>query len=127
MFCLFQLLTGVLPLRGDSMAALMYQIANTPAPSVREIRPELPQDLADILAKTLAKSPSERYQTGAEIAAAPRAVQGTPMAATDTPQAFQRTQAMNAQRDESAMLATVVTPPPVSSTESQNSGFDIRL
>jgi serine/threonine-protein kinase len=124
---LFQLLTGVLPLRGDSMAALMYQIANTPAPGVRELRPELPQDLADILAKTLAKSPSERYQTGAEIAAALRAVQGKPMAATDTPQAFQRTQAMNAQRDESAMLATVVTPPPVSSTESQNSGFDIRL
>ena len=29
---LFQLLTGVLPLKGDSMAALMYQIANQPAP-----------------------------------------------------------------------------------------------
>ena len=27
---LFQLLTGVLPLKGDSMAALMYQIATSP-------------------------------------------------------------------------------------------------
>jgi CHASE2 domain-containing sensor protein len=66
---LFQLLTGQLPFRGDSMAALMYQIANQPAPDVRDLRPELPAALADILAKTMVKAPEGRYQTGAELAA----------------------------------------------------------
>ncbi|MCU0763093.1 MAG: serine/threonine protein kinase [Hydrogenophaga sp.] len=71
---LFQLLTGRLPLSGDSMAALMYQIANQPAPSVRSLRPQLPQDVADILDRLLAKSPDARPQTGAELAEALRRV-----------------------------------------------------
>ncbi len=65
---LFQLLTGQLPFRGDSMAALMFQIANQPAPDVRDLRPELPAALADILAKTMVKMPEGRYQTGAQLA-----------------------------------------------------------
>lgn len=65
---LFQLLTGQLPLRGDSMAALMYRIANQPPPDVRSLRPELPAALADILARSLAKLPAERYQSGAALA-----------------------------------------------------------
>ncbi|MDO8903194.1 CHASE2 domain-containing serine/threonine-protein kinase [Hydrogenophaga sp.] len=64
---LYQLLTGSLPLAGDSMAALMYQIANQPAPSVRSVRPQLPQALADILDRLLAKKPDARFQTGAEL------------------------------------------------------------
>ena len=70
----FQLLTGQLPLRGDSMAALMYQIANQTAPDVRTLRPELPAALADILSKTLAKAPQLRYPNGAEWAADVQAV-----------------------------------------------------
>lgn len=81
---LFQLLTGQLPLRGDSMAALMYQIANQSAPDVRTLRPDLPQALADILAKSLKKAPSERYQDGAEMAAdLQQAVQRVQEAAAD--------------------------------------------
>ena len=71
---LFQLLTGQLPLRGDSMAALMYQIANQTPPDVRSLRPELPAALADILARTLAKAPQLRYPNGAEWAADVQAV-----------------------------------------------------
>lgn len=65
---LFQLLTGQLPLRGDTMAALVYQIANQPPPDVRSLRPGLPAALADILNKSLAKTPAERYQNGAALA-----------------------------------------------------------
>ncbi len=36
---LFQLLTGKLPFRGDSMAQLMFKIANESAPDVRTLRP----------------------------------------------------------------------------------------
>ena len=89
---LFQLLTGQLPLRGDSMAALIYQIANVPAPDVRSLRPELPAALADILTRCLAKTPAERYADGAALAAdllrVARHVQGsvaTPRPATPPP------------------------------------------
>ena len=66
---LYQMLTGELPLRGDSMAALMYQIANQEPRRVCDLRPELSPQLADILSRALAKSPSQRYQTGGELAA----------------------------------------------------------
>ncbi|MDO9292037.1 MAG: serine/threonine-protein kinase, partial [Hydrogenophaga sp.] len=66
---LFQLLTGVLPFRADSMAALMFQIANQSPPDVRTLRPELPAGIADLLTRILSKSPAQRYQTGAELAA----------------------------------------------------------
>jgi CHASE2 domain-containing sensor protein/predicted Ser/Thr protein kinase len=124
---LFQMLTGTLPLRGDSMAALMYQIANQPAPSVRALRPDLPQELADILAKTLSKSPAQRYQTGGELAADLHRVVAVLPVFTDAGTAPDNTAAPAGQHDESAMLATVVTPAPVSSTVPERAGADIRL
>jgi len=66
---LFQLLTGQLPFRGDSMAALMYQIANQAAPDARDLRPDVPPAVADILTRAMVKTPARRYQTGAELAA----------------------------------------------------------
>jgi serine/threonine-protein kinase len=65
---LFQMLAGVLPFRGDSMSELMYKIANEEAPDVRIIRPELPQNLADVVALSLSKRPETRYQTGDQFA-----------------------------------------------------------
>lgn len=65
---LFQLLTGVLPFRGDSMAELMFKIANEDAADVRVIRPELPETLASIVALMLHKRPELRYQDGAQVA-----------------------------------------------------------
>ncbi|WP_236574207.1 CHASE2 domain-containing serine/threonine-protein kinase [Hydrogenophaga sp. PBL-H3] len=116
---LFQLLTGTLPLKGDSMAALMYQIANQPAPSVRSFRPELPQALADVLERTLAKSPADRFQTGAELAAMLRRCihpgEDVALPRTNISEAsadsFEVTQALPRDADN-AMAATLVTPRP---------------
>ena len=66
---LFQMLAGVLPFRGDSMAELMFKIANEEAPDIRVIRPELPTALADIVALSLSKRPETRYQDGNLFAA----------------------------------------------------------
>lgn len=71
---LFQMLAGVLPFRGDSMAELMYKIANEPAPDIRIIRQELSARLADIVALSLSKKPETRYQDGDQFAADLRAV-----------------------------------------------------
>jgi serine/threonine-protein kinase len=65
---LYEMLTGVAPFNGENVTALMYQIVNLapPAPSVRN--PRIPELLDYIVAKMLAKSLDERYQSAAELA-----------------------------------------------------------
>ncbi len=66
---LFQMLTGVLPFRGDSMAELMYKIANQEAPDVRSIRADLTEQTAHAVALSLSKRPETRFQDGDQFAA----------------------------------------------------------
>lgn len=66
---MFQLMTGRLPFQGDSMATLMYKIANEPHPKPDSIRPELPRCASVIINRALTKDPEKRYQTGAQMAA----------------------------------------------------------
>ena len=67
---LFQLLTGRLPHKADSMAQLMYQIANEVAPNVRSFRPELPESLAEIVSRAMEKRPEARFPDGQSFATA---------------------------------------------------------
>jgi serine/threonine-protein kinase len=70
---LYQLLTGQLPFRADSMTRLMQKIATEEHVPLRSLRPELPDMAEQIVARSLAKSTMDRYQTGAEMAVALRA------------------------------------------------------
>ncbi len=74
---LFQMLTGVLPFRGDSMAELMYKIANEEPPDIRIVRNEIPDQLAQVVARALAKRSDARYQDGDAFAADLKAVMAT--------------------------------------------------
>ncbi len=65
---LFQMLSGQLPFQADSMATLMYKIANDTPPSVLELNPELPPILEVVVAQAMEKKAEDRYQTGAEMA-----------------------------------------------------------
>ncbi len=64
---LYELLAGVRPFRGDSMASLMFKIANEPHPDIREYRPELPEEVARLIDQLLAKEPDARFATGGEV------------------------------------------------------------
>ncbi|MEQ8663665.1 MAG: serine/threonine-protein kinase, partial [Gammaproteobacteria bacterium] len=67
----YQMITGKLPFHGDSMATLMYKIANEQPPRIEELRPDLIKQrpcLASIIDKALEKDPDKRYQTGGEMA-----------------------------------------------------------
>ncbi|MDQ2942846.1 MAG: serine/threonine protein kinase, partial [Candidatus Dormibacteraeota bacterium] len=66
---LFQLLTGALPHRSESMAQLLHQIVNDTAPDIRTLRPELPEALANVVALALEKRSEVRYADGHQIAA----------------------------------------------------------
>jgi eukaryotic-like serine/threonine-protein kinase len=66
---LYQLLTGHLPHQSSSMAALMFDIANRPAPDVRTYRPELPPIVSKVLELALQPRPESRYFNGQRMAA----------------------------------------------------------
>ena len=70
---LYQLSTGHLPFTGDSMATLMYKIANEAHAGVQTVNPALPDCLAAIIDRMLEKDPEKRYQHGTEVAAVLRA------------------------------------------------------
>ena len=61
---LYQLFTGELPFSGDSMAALMYQIANEKAASIRKVRGDLPVCLVRIINRAMEKDAEKRFQSG---------------------------------------------------------------
>jgi CHASE2 domain-containing sensor protein/predicted Ser/Thr protein kinase len=70
---LYQLLTGSLPFTGDSMATLMYRIANEPHAPPRSLNADLPACVDAIIDKVLQKNLEQRYQRGSELAADLRA------------------------------------------------------
>ncbi len=58
------------------MAQLMYKIANARPVDILSVNPSVAPGLVAFLDRALAKNPDERYQTGAEFAAALRAAAG---------------------------------------------------
>jgi len=69
---LYQLACGKLPFEGDSMAQLMFRIANEPPTDILTVKPDLPPCVVEIINKAMAKQVEERYQTGNEMAEAIR-------------------------------------------------------
>jgi len=72
---LYQLLSGRLPFEGESMARLMFRIANEPPADIRSFS-GVPEGLVRFLARALAKNPDERFQTGEHFAGALRSATG---------------------------------------------------
>jgi serine/threonine protein kinase len=65
---LYQMISGRPPFRASStLAALKRVTEDTPRP-IREIIPETPQWLCDIITKLHAKNPDDRYQSAREVA-----------------------------------------------------------
>ncbi len=82
------LLTGQVLFPGGSTLDKLIRHGTEKAPSVRDARPDVPEEVAAVVARLLSKHPSERYQTPAELSAAlePFAVSGpTPWAPLPPP------------------------------------------
>jgi eukaryotic-like serine/threonine-protein kinase len=64
---LYELLTGTVPFTGETPVEIaMKHLSQTPeAPSAR--RPEIPRDLDLVVLRALAKEPSDRYRSAAEL------------------------------------------------------------
>ncbi|MCP4981008.1 MAG: serine/threonine protein kinase, partial [Gammaproteobacteria bacterium] len=66
---LYQMLCGELPFKGDSIANLMYNIANEKHPDIRRYRSDLPNCVNTIINKSLQKEAEQRYASGKQMAA----------------------------------------------------------
>jgi eukaryotic-like serine/threonine-protein kinase len=65
---LWELLTRDPPFNADSPLALLAAVVSDPLPDIRDKRPDVPPELATVIAKCLEKNPDNRYQTVAELA-----------------------------------------------------------
>jgi serine/threonine protein kinase len=65
---LYEMLAGTPPFSGDSITAVMYQIAHFAPPAPSAVRREVSESLDQIVAKMLAKPVEERYQSADDVA-----------------------------------------------------------
>ena len=64
---MFQLLTGELPFKGESLATLMFKITSERHPDIRTLRSDLPLWIAKFIDKALEKNVEKRFQSGQQI------------------------------------------------------------
>ncbi len=65
---LYSMLAGFRPFQGNSATTVCFKVVNNEPVPVSALEPDLPPALDHIVSKAMAKNPSERYQTGAELA-----------------------------------------------------------
>jgi len=71
---LFEITSGRRPFEGDSAPSTMMMHLTEPVPDLRQINQNIPLPLVQVIEKSLAKDPNQRFQTAAELAAALRAI-----------------------------------------------------
>ena len=64
---LFELLTGKLPFKGENAVEIALKHMKDDIPSVRKINPNIPQSLENIILKSTAKNPKNRYDDVREM------------------------------------------------------------
>ncbi len=64
---MYELLCGEQPFGGETMAALMFQIANNKHPDITRLCPDLSPGVRPIIDRLLEKDVEKRFQTGGEL------------------------------------------------------------
>lgn len=64
---LFQCLTGEMPFAGDHVKHVLLRTISSYTPSPRDLEPDIPLDLDELVRDLLRKDPAERIQTAAEV------------------------------------------------------------
>jgi len=66
---LYQLVSGSLPFKGDSMATLMYSIVNDKPIDIKTVKADVNPALRKVIQNAIGKKPEKRYQSGKKMAA----------------------------------------------------------
>ena len=67
---LYHLLAGRPPFRGSSLYEILQAHHSTMAEPLNQVRPDVPAELAKVVAKMMAKNPADRFQTPEQVASA---------------------------------------------------------
>jgi serine/threonine protein kinase len=67
---LYHCLTGETPFQRDSEAATMWAHVSAPPPDPSRVVPDLPEELDEVIARGMAKNPSDRYASAGDLARA---------------------------------------------------------
>ncbi|PID39029.1 MAG: hypothetical protein CSA65_06500 [Proteobacteria bacterium] len=93
---LYELLTGQPPFRAEKPLAVLLKIVTETPPRPRQLRPDLPPWLEDVIIRAMQRNPGERFTSCEEMAAAltrepPRATPTAPVMPTDVADALAKT------------------------------------
>jgi serine/threonine protein kinase/dienelactone hydrolase len=79
---LYEMIAGAPPFRGDTQVRVIHAVVNEHPPHLRDIRPELPTAVDEIVSRALEKDPAMRHQSAADLgndlAAALQAIESPP-------------------------------------------------
>lgn len=64
---LYELLTGDPPFSGETPIAVIYKHINAPVPPIRELNPNIPEGLEQVILRAMAKKPEARYANAGEM------------------------------------------------------------
>lgn len=64
---LYEMLSGMVPWSGESAAGVLIAVANTPLTDIRELVPETPDAIADVITKALEKEASRRFSSAEQM------------------------------------------------------------
>ncbi|MDJ0754871.1 MAG: protein kinase [Ardenticatenaceae bacterium] len=82
---LYEMLTGRIPFDGESIDSVLYQHVHEPPTPMRELIPELPQEIDLLVQQALAKDRDERLSSAGELAKRLRALSDAVGASTVLP------------------------------------------
>ena len=66
---MYEMLCGQRPFRAGALGKLLRQVVQSEPESLRSIRPDIPEELEEVVKRALQKEPGQRYRTGTEFAA----------------------------------------------------------
>jgi serine/threonine protein kinase len=66
---MYEMLCGQRPFRAGALGKLLRQVVHSDPEPLREVRPEIPEELEAIVVRALMKDPEQRFRNGAEFAA----------------------------------------------------------
>src|SRR2546429_545534 len=104
----YEMLTGKLPFRGESIMSVMYAHFNEPARPVTELRPDCPPNLAAAVMRMLEKDPARRWPSMDDVVA----VCGRPSLRQDDPLRSERVTLARAGPGARARRPPAPPPPP---------------
>jgi serine/threonine-protein kinase len=116
---MYEALTGSVPFKGDSLVHLALLIREKPTPRVRELRPELSEELDAVVGRCLAKDRGDRF---ADVAAFAEAI--APFASANAAQSVSRIRRVLEQKSARRETAALGSTLPFADTTASDSTTD---